>query len=57
MQPERFQGLRGQHTRILRAFSGETQDDEVVALCRVPDYADRHGDALVGKVTGLDRSA
>jgi hypothetical protein len=40
MQPERLQGLRGQDTRMLRAFSGGTQDDEVVALCRCSDYAD-----------------
>ena len=32
MQPERLQGLRGQDTRMLRAFSGGTQDDEVVAV-------------------------
>lgn len=52
MQPERLQGLRGQDPRMLRAFSGGTQDDEVVALCRPPDYADlgRVGAGQQGRV-------
>jgi hypothetical protein len=36
--------------------SGEPEQG-VVALCRVPDYADRDGDALVRELTGRDRSA
>ena len=62
-RPDRRKHHRGQDPRYFlpQGFGVGLRagDDQapVVRLCRVPDYADRGGDALVSKVTGLDRSA